>query len=79
MRVGVEKIVMKVMSGHVRGRIVSLTVSVVIIGLMVLPGCGLATAPIIGHNAPDFILTGLDGNTVPCRDAGDGTALPGVP
>jgi len=62
--VRVEKIVMKVMSGHVWGRIVSLTLSVVIIGLLVLPGCGLTAAPVIGHPAPDFTLTDLDGNTV---------------
>jgi len=56
------------MSGYVRGRVVSLTVSVVIIGLMVLPGCGLAPAPEVGCPAPDFILTGLDGNTVSLSD-----------
>ena len=59
---------MQVMSGHVWGRIVSLVLSTVIIGLLVGTGCGLDEAPIVGHPAPDFTLTDLNGNAVRLRD-----------
>lgn len=59
---------MQVMSGHVWGRIVSLVLGVVIIGLLVGPGCGLDPAPIVGYPAPDFTLPDLDGNTVRLGD-----------
>jgi cytochrome c biogenesis protein CcmG/thiol:disulfide interchange protein DsbE len=66
--VRVGKTVMQVMSGHVWRRIVSLALGVLIIGLLVGPGCGLDPAPIIGYPAPDFTLTDLDSNSVRLRD-----------
>jgi peroxiredoxin len=63
-RVKVVGTAVKVISGYNRVRIVSLALSVVIAGLLVLSGCGLEAAPEIGYPAPDFTLTDLDGNEV---------------
>lgn len=42
--------------------------SAVLSALIVLPGCGLTAAPVVGRPAPDFTLADLDGNTIRLRD-----------
>jgi peroxiredoxin len=60
---GMRKAV-SVISNNILRRIVLLALAVITIGLLVLPGCGLTPAPIIGYPAPDFTLIDLDGNAV---------------
>ena len=59
---------MSVTSNRIWTRIVLLTSVVITIGLLVLPGCGLTAAPVVGHPAPGFTLTDLDGNAVRLSD-----------
>ncbi len=55
-------------SRHSQGRIVSLALGIIIIGMLLLSSCGPEAAPEIGHPAPDFTLNDLDGNEVSLSD-----------